>query len=543
MASSRLGSAEPAADGHPDARGVGDRRASDELAARRRTCCAAGRDPRRLPADRAADRPRRRSATRAWRASRTPPGLVALPPDVTLAAAGRAGLRDDLEVACWAAIAAAGAPPRRRGCCSSTSPGRARPSRAARAGRAAAVAARDRADRAGRGPELRAAARAPAAVDRARRAGRGRRRRRRLHLARVRRRAPPGLPQALAAAWSPASTATRAARPCCARPSPSPARSAPAIVAEGVERARGARALLRDAERRLRPGLAVRPPRRAVAGRPSRCTHRAPPRPAARAISGLAPGARARRAPGARDAGEACRRPPRAARADAERLPRAGRPAALPRPSRGYWQIYDGMPPSAGIVGRTLPHRRADAWSRTSPPSPTTCPRLSPVVAEVAVPLRVGGRVAGVLNAESSTPLGDGIAEEMERCAAALRRRLGALEPLDPPRRRRRWPARAVRLAALEDSEGIVRETIAAARELSGFESAMLARPDGDGGLLRPPRRGPVRDRVRRPQPRRARRDRAPGSSSGTSTLHVGRLRRARASPVTSRCATPAPAR
>ena len=41
----------------------------------------------------------------------TPPGLVALPPDVTLAAAGRLGVREDLEVACWAAISEAGAPP------------------------------------------------------------------------------------------------------------------------------------------------------------------------------------------------------------------------------------------------------------------------------------------------------------------------------------------------------------------------------------------------------------------------------------------------
>src|SRR3954453_1611856 len=41
----------------------------------------------------------------------TPPGLVALPPDVTLAAAARAGIRDDLEVACWRAFAAAGGPP------------------------------------------------------------------------------------------------------------------------------------------------------------------------------------------------------------------------------------------------------------------------------------------------------------------------------------------------------------------------------------------------------------------------------------------------
>ena len=44
----------------------------------------------------------------------TPPGLVALPPDVTLAAAARSGLRHELEVACWAAMTAAGEPPDRR---------------------------------------------------------------------------------------------------------------------------------------------------------------------------------------------------------------------------------------------------------------------------------------------------------------------------------------------------------------------------------------------------------------------------------------------
>jgi EAL domain-containing protein (putative c-di-GMP-specific phosphodiesterase class I) len=44
----------------------------------------------------------------------TPPGLVALPPDVTLAAAGRSGLREEIEIACWAAIAGAGVPPHGR---------------------------------------------------------------------------------------------------------------------------------------------------------------------------------------------------------------------------------------------------------------------------------------------------------------------------------------------------------------------------------------------------------------------------------------------
>src|SRR4051812_4588994 len=44
----------------------------------------------------------------------TPPGLIALPPDVTLAASDRTGLRADLEAACWAAIAEGGDPPEGR---------------------------------------------------------------------------------------------------------------------------------------------------------------------------------------------------------------------------------------------------------------------------------------------------------------------------------------------------------------------------------------------------------------------------------------------
>jgi diguanylate cyclase (GGDEF)-like protein len=39
-----------------------------------------------------------------------------------------------------------------------------------------------------------------------------------------------------------------------------------------------------------------------------------------------------------------------------------------------------------------------------------------------------------------------------------------------------------VRLGSLETAEDIVRETVAAARALAGFESAMLALPDGHGG-------------------------------------------------------------
>src|SRR5213078_2650716 len=86
----------------------------------------------------------------------TPPGLVPLPPDVMLAAGGRYGLRDEMELACWSAIAAAAArapavgEPVARG---------ARPPGPARARGPAARPARDRAHRAGHGAEQRAPAR------------------------------------------------------------------------------------------------------------------------------------------------------------------------------------------------------------------------------------------------------------------------------------------------------------------------------------------------------------------------------------------------
>ena len=103
--------------------------------------------------------------------------------------------------------------------------------------------------------------------------------------------------------------------------------------------------------------------------------------------------------------------------------------------------------------------------------------------AEVCVPLRVRGRVAGVLNAES--PTAPGAAGDRRdralrrRCSAARLDALGGIGAVSPAQQLART---AVRLGSLEVAEDIVRETVAAARALAGFESAMLALPDGHGG-------------------------------------------------------------
>ena len=260
----------------------------------------------------------------------TPPGLVALPPDVTLAAAARSGLRDELEVACWAAMAEAGAPPDGRLLFVNVAPDALGHPGLARARRPAAVAARDRAHRAGRRPGLRPAARAPAPVDRARRAGRRRRRRRRLHLARVRGRDPPRLPQAV----------PRDGHRRRSRPQP-PGRAA------------------RDRRVRPRGRRARSSPRASSAPRSSRCcatprstsaragcsAARAEPWPRSRAPTAAVPRRRGSPAAGALERALAAAptrarrlrgrgRPPGPAGPDAERLPRAGRPPALPGGAR-----------------------------------------------------------------------------------------------------------------------------------------------------------------------------------------------------------------
>jgi diguanylate cyclase (GGDEF)-like protein len=72
---------------------------------------------------------------------------------------------------------------------------------------------------------------------------------------------------------------------------------------------------------------------------------------------------------------------------------------------------------------------------------------------------------------------------EVERCAAMLAEQLQELGGPDTVSTAQQLARTAVRLAALDDPEDIVRETVGAARGLAGFESAMLALSDGHGGL------------------------------------------------------------
>jgi diguanylate cyclase (GGDEF)-like protein len=402
----------------------------------------------------------------------TPPGLVALPPDVTLAAAGRLGVRDELEVACWAAISEAGTPPAGRLLFVNVAPDAlGHPGLLELAGRLPArlVIELTEQDAVQNTVQLRERLRpwiargALVAVDDA---GAGF-----TSLEYVAELRPDFLKlcrgMVTGADLDPSRQAVLRATVAFAR------EVGARVVAEGVERPEEL-AILRDAEVDYGQGWLFGRPAAAWPEEPSARTAAPSRPPTGRLERELAA------ATNAREASEGV----------VEHLARKGLMPSVYledggrlrcQAVRGYWQIYDGMPATAGVIGRTF-RTGEETIVEDVTGSGDYLPAVASVHAEACVPLRVGGAVAGVLNAESPTALGDHGIAEVRRCAGLLSARLEALGGLAPVSAAQRLARIAVRLGSLETAEDIVRETVAAARALAAFESAMLALPDGHGG-------------------------------------------------------------
>jgi diguanylate cyclase (GGDEF)-like protein len=414
----------------------------------------------------------------------SPPGLIALPPDVTLAAAARSGLRGDLEVACWAAMTGAGEPPHGRLLFVNVAP-----------------------DALGHPGLAELAERLPSrlvielteqdAVQ---------------DIRRIQERLRPWIARGALVAVDDAGAGFTSleyvaeirpdflklcrgmvtgvdlddSRQAVLRATVAFAREVGArVVAEGVERPEEL-AVLRAAEVDFGQGW--------LFGRPGVAWPPEPESSGRRLLAASPAGGRLERAVASaatvRDASTVI----------VEHLARTG---LLPsvyleqggrlrcQSSRGYWQVYDGMPASKGVIGRVFRTGEATELSDTTTDGEFIV-SIPSVVAEICVPLRAGDRIIGVINADSPTKLGEDTRWEVERCADLLARRieeLGGPEASVNPAQRL---ARAVaRLAALEDAEDLVRETARSALELAGFESAMLALADGHGGLYAHHAEGP----------------------------------------------------
>lgn len=146
--------------------------------------------------------------------------------------------------------------------------------------------------------------------------------------------------------------------------------------------------------------------------------------------------------------------------------------------SHGYWQILDGIPASIGIVGSTFRSGRAHAVQST-PDSAEFLEAIVGVRSEVCVPIFLAGQVIGVLNVEGFGALPDGTTEVLEARAAAYAHRLAALGGRPAESEAQRLARHAVTLAGLDEQPAIEQYAAHAARDLSQFNSVLLARFDG----------------------------------------------------------------
>jgi putative methionine-R-sulfoxide reductase with GAF domain len=175
----------------------------------------------------------------------------------------------------------------------------------------------------------------------------------------------------------------------------------------------------------------------------------------------------------------------------------------------GYQQIYDGMPLGVGVIGQ--------AYVRGEPvvvPDVLADPhylQANPAVrAEVCVPVRLAGRVVGVVNLESAEPLSDG---DVAAVFGAARSFESALERLghdltESPSQR--LVRHAIRLTTLSTETHIAGEVVAAAADVADMSSATLLMPDATGRFRAVDATGPAGRRARRRPSLHVRDDRRP---------------------------------
>ncbi len=92
---------------------------------------------------------------------------------------------------------------------------------------------------------------------------------------------------------------------------------------------------------------------------------------------------------------------------------------------RGYTHVQDGLLISVGIVGRT--YRSGEPVRLHAADAPEYIAEVPGIVDEVCVPIRVAGRVVGVLNVECTQPLAPDALPIVAECAEMFGARLAAL--------------------------------------------------------------------------------------------------------------------
>jgi diguanylate cyclase (GGDEF)-like protein len=146
----------------------------------------------------------------------------------------------------------------------------------------------------------------------------------------------------------------------------------------------------------------------------------------------------------------------------------------------GYQQVFDGIPAGAGLTGRALASGQEEIVDDVRS-EPGYLRASAGVRAEMSVPLFRSGRVAGVLNVESSAPLTAPAITLVREAARALEAsfvRLGDSLGESPSQRLARH---ALRLNELDEERRVRDEVVVAACDVADMASGALVLPDAGG--------------------------------------------------------------
>lgn len=149
---------------------------------------------------------------------------------------------------------------------------------------------------------------------------------------------------------------------------------------------------------------------------------------------------------------------------------------------RGYWQILDGLPAGVGVLSQVL--RTGTRLVHDDIGTSEDFLEAAPgVKAEMAVPLWVDDRVVGGLNVESLSRLSAEAEAEVDRCGALLARRLEELGMRRADSPLARLARTSKELAGLASLDEVRHAIVRMACEVSAMSSSFLAQRDVDGCL------------------------------------------------------------
>lgn len=164
--------------------------------------------------------------------------------------------------------------------------------------------------------------------------------------------------------------------------------------------------------------------------------------------------------------------------------------------ARTYPQVFDGIPPTAGVIGRTF---ATGCETRVDEPGDDAAfiQITAGIRAQLCVPLHVEGRCVGVVNVESTRALSEADTDAVRAAGGRLEEHLAAIG--GPPRETaaQRLLASVGRLAKAPTPDALTAEILRAAVDVSDLDSAAIVAVDDAGAAHVVQAVGPLSDVLR----------------------------------------------